>query len=123
MKVLITSDLYKPSVNGVVTSILNLKEGLEKRGHEVKILTLGDTLRSKETEEGYELGSISGGKIYQGVRIGGIHLFGEVSKAIEWGPDVVHTNCEFSTFISALRIAHELQIPLVHTPNTCCRAK
>ena len=118
MKVLITSDLYKPSVNGVVTSILNLKEGLEKRGHEVKILTLGDTLRSKETEEGYELGSISGGKIYQGVRIGGIHLFGEVSKAIEWGPDVVHTNCEFSTFISALRIAHELQIPLVHTYHT-----
>ena len=52
MKVLITSDLYKPSVNGVVTSILNLKEGLERRGHEVKILTLGDTLRSKETEEG-----------------------------------------------------------------------
>ena len=40
MKVLITSDLYKPSVNGVVTSILNLKEGLEKRGHEVKSLTL-----------------------------------------------------------------------------------
>ena len=26
MKVLITSDLYKPSVNGVVTSILNLKD-------------------------------------------------------------------------------------------------
>ena len=29
MKVLITSDLYKPSVNGAVTSILNLTEGLE----------------------------------------------------------------------------------------------
>ena len=36
MKVLITSDLYKPSVNGVVTSILNLKEGLEKQAQKIR---------------------------------------------------------------------------------------
>lgn len=40
MKVLITTDWYKPAINGVVTSVCNLREELQQRGHEVKILTL-----------------------------------------------------------------------------------
>ncbi len=40
MKILITTDWYKPIVNGVVTSVLNLKKELEERGHEVRVLTL-----------------------------------------------------------------------------------
>lgn len=36
MKILITTDWYRPVINGVVTSVLNLTEQLEKRGHEVK---------------------------------------------------------------------------------------
>ena len=35
MKILITTDWYRPVINGVVTSVLNLTEQLEKRGHEV----------------------------------------------------------------------------------------
>ena len=40
MKILITSDWYTPAVNGVVTSVKNLKRELERRGHEVRVLTL-----------------------------------------------------------------------------------
>ena len=40
MKILITTDWYAPSVNGVVTSVLNLKEKLEEQGHQVRVLTL-----------------------------------------------------------------------------------
>ena len=43
MKVLITTDWYKPAINGVVTSVCNLREELQQRGHEVKILTLSRT--------------------------------------------------------------------------------
>lgn len=39
MKILITSDWYIPAVNGVVTSVKNLRRELERRGHEVRILT------------------------------------------------------------------------------------
>lgn len=35
MKVLITTDWYKPAVNGVVTSVLSLEAGLTALGHEV----------------------------------------------------------------------------------------
>ena len=38
-KILITSDLYRPSVNGVVTSVVNLVTELRKKGYEVRILT------------------------------------------------------------------------------------
>lgn len=46
MKILITTDWYRPVINGVVTSVLNLTEQLEKRGHEVKVLTLSRNCHS-----------------------------------------------------------------------------
>ena len=36
----LTTDWFTPAVNGVVTSVLNLRRGLENRGHEVRILPL-----------------------------------------------------------------------------------
>lgn len=36
MKALITTDCYKPTVNGVVTSVCNLETELRRLGHEVK---------------------------------------------------------------------------------------
>ena len=46
MKILITTDLFSTPTNGVVTSVKNLSEELEKRGHEVRILALSDSLES-----------------------------------------------------------------------------
>lgn len=46
MKILITTDWYTPAVNGVVTSVKNLQRELERRGHEVRILTLSQSLHS-----------------------------------------------------------------------------
>ena len=40
MKILLTSDTWTPTVNGVVTSATTLKRELEFRGHEVRVLTL-----------------------------------------------------------------------------------
>ncbi len=77
MKILLTSDWYKPIVNGVVTSVVNLKKELEERGHEVKVLTLSPTYESKCIlhkifKSGNDLsqrksGSSSCGKIYSGI--------------------------------------------------------
>ena len=53
MKILLTSDWYKPIVNGVVTSVVNLKKELEERGHEVKVLTLSPTYESYRKENVY----------------------------------------------------------------------
>ncbi|MEY8386087.1 glycosyltransferase family 4 protein [Oscillospiraceae bacterium 38-13] len=118
MKILITSDWYIPAVNGVVTSVKNLRRELELRGHEVRILTLSQSRRSYERDGVTYLGSVAAGLIYPGARLRTALAGRWVRKLVEWGPDVVHSQCEFSTFFLARRIAEELNIPLVHTYHT-----
>lgn len=69
MKVLITTDWYKPAVNGVVTSVMGLSEQLRHRGHQVKILTLSETFRSYEEDDVIYMGSFGIGCIYPQARI------------------------------------------------------
>ena len=58
MRILITTDAYVPMINGVVISVMNLKEQLVKRGHEVKIIALSDTGRARKEGDVYYLPSI-----------------------------------------------------------------
>ncbi|MGC4020195.1 MAG: glycosyltransferase [Muricomes sp.] len=37
---------------------------------------------------------------------------------LAWEPDIIHTQCEFSTFLIARRIAKSLSIPIIHTYHT-----
>ena len=55
MKILITTDWYAPIVNGVVTSVLNLKRELEERGHDVRVLTLASEKYSYKENNIYYL--------------------------------------------------------------------
>ncbi|MBC5636752.1 glycosyltransferase family 4 protein [Ornithinibacillus sp. BX22] len=118
MKILITTEWYAPTINGVVTSIVNLEKELNRLGHEVRILTLSDRNRSYRRDHVTYIRSISAGKIYPGVRV----TFSKVNRYIEeleaWKPDVIHSQCEFSTFRIAKHIAKKCRIPIVHTYHT-----
>ncbi|MFI3325780.1 MAG: glycosyltransferase family 4 protein [Clostridia bacterium] len=119
MKVLIVSDCYKPTINGVVTSVLNLKAGLEELGHEVRVLTLSNSTTSYKEDEVYYIGSLDLGKMYPGVvRVQIMPSKNEIADIISWKPDIVHTQSEFSTFFIAKRIAKQLKIPIIHTYHT-----
>lgn len=124
MKILITTDWYAPSVNGVVTSVLNLKEKLEEQGHQVRVLTLaqnkGESWRQQGRRERnvWYLPSVGAGRIYPGARVvwGAGRRF--VREMIAWKPDVVHSQCEFTTFWFAAKIAKAAGAPLLHTYHT-----
>ena len=118
MKILITTDWYTPAVNGVVTSVKNLQRELEHRGHEVRILTLSQTLHSWSRDGITAIGSINAGRIYPGARLRTAMAGRWVRELLAWQPDVIHSQCEFSTFFMARRIAEELDIPLIHTYHT-----
>lgn len=118
MKVLITTDWYKPVINGVVTSVLSLADGLEALGHEVRILTLSGTIHSYCEGNVTYIGSVSVGKIYPNARLKTAMTHGYVRDLIAWKPDVVHSQCEFSTFFLARRITQICRVPLVHTYHT-----
>ena len=118
MKILITTDWYKPAVNGVVTSVDNLRKGLTREGHEVRILTLSGNHFSHVEDDVYYAASVSANLIYENARLKlhkPRHLIREL---IEWCPDVVHSQCELSTFGMARIIAAACNAPLIHTYHT-----
>ena len=119
MKILITTDWYRPVINGVVTSVLNLTEQLEKRGYEVKVLTLSRNCHSYKEENVIYAGSVGMGKIYPQARVKIPVVAREyMEELLAWNPDLIHSQCEFSTFFLAKRIAGELDIPIIHTYHT-----
>ena len=118
MKILLTSDWYIPAVNGVVTSLLALRRQLTRQGHEVRVLTLSGSLHSHISGGVYALGSVDAGMIYPGARLRAPEGDALIRELIAWGPDIVHSQCEFSTFAPARRIARACGAPLVHTYHT-----
>lgn len=118
MKILITSDWYTPAVNGVVASILALRRQLEARGHEVRVLTLSGTVHTTCENGVYAVGSVDAGLIYPGARLRSFAVGQTARRLVEWKPDVVHSQCEFSTFFLARHIARAVGAPLIHTYHT-----
>ena len=118
MKILITTDWYKPIVNGVVTSVLNLKKELEERGQEVRVLTLSRDYHSYEEDGVYYIKSVNLEKIYPNVRAVLPHREAYIQELIQWNPDVVHSQCEFMTFSYAVKISRKCNCPLLHTYHT-----
>lgn len=117
MKILITTDLYKPSINGVVTSITNLEKELEKQGHEVRILTVSPDNTSYKEGNVYYVKSMPS-HIYPEVRVPFSRAGAMVKELVEWEPDVVHSQCEFFSFGFAKRIVELTGASFVHTYHT-----
>ena len=118
MKILITTDWYRPVINGVVTSVINLAEGLEKEGHEVRILTLSDTVSCRKENNVYYFGSLAAGAIYPNARIILPMRHAFIEELVRWKPDIIHSQCEFSTFHAARKISARTGAPIVHTYHT-----
>lgn len=118
VKILLTSDWHTDAVNGVVTSMLALAHGLGRKGHEVRLLTLSHGGFSFTDGSIYCQASHSCGFIYPKARFA-LHLDQRLfDDIVAWKPDIVHSQCEFSTFPMARRIAAAAGAKLVHTFHT-----
>ena len=118
MKILITTDWYAPVINGVVTSVLLLQRELEERGHEVRVVTLSNSIHSYQEGPVYYMGSVSASKIYPGARLRMNRARRMMRELATWRPDVIHSQCEFSSFRIAYVLSARLGIPIVHTYHT-----
>ena len=72
----------------------------------------------KREPDVWRLRSVSAGRIYPKARV--ICGFGrrQREEILDWQPDVIHSQCEFSTFLPARMLARQLGVPLVHTYHT-----
>ena len=119
MKVLITTDLYTTNTNGVVTSIRNLMEELEKKGHEVRVLTVSEKLKSHQDGNIYYIKSLPLGVVYPDVRMPiSYHHHRFIKELIDWKSDVIHSQCEFFSYQFAAYISRKTGAPIVHTYHT-----
>lgn len=121
MKILLASDTWSPMVNGVVRSVELLYHQLLALGHDVRVVTLAQNGHSHEENGILYVGSISAERVYPGVRIsaaGALPISHWLDELEAWGPEVIHTQSEFSTFMLAQRVARRCHCPVVHTYHT-----
>ena len=119
MKILITTDLYTINTNGVVTSVRNLMEELSKKGHEIRVLTVSEKLKSHQDENIYYIKSLPLGAVYPDVRMPlSNHHHRFIRELIDWKPDLIHSQCEFFSYQYACYISRKAGAPIVHTYHT-----
>ncbi|MDR1754695.1 MAG: glycosyltransferase, partial [Eubacterium sp.] len=118
MKVALFTETYLPAINGVVTHVKTLKEGLEGLGHKVIIVTANAEVKRHE---------MSGDMLYcPAIKLKKIYDYDVASPLSakrlkilrDFSPDIIHIHNEFGVGISGIFIAKILRIPLVYTLHT-----
>lgn len=117
MKILLSSDSYKHQINGIANATILLTNELRRKGHEVKVLSLSERMESYKDGDDYYLSSVSS-LVYPDLRISLKVNDGLIRELIEWRPDIVHIQTEFSARLLALAVVKETGSPVVMTYNT-----
>ena len=117
MKILITSDLFFVETNGVVTSVRNLMDELKKSGHDVRVLSISNKMKSCKNGDVTLIRSMPI-RVYNGTRMPTSYRHKLIKELVEWKPDVIHSQCEFFSFGFARYISKKTGAPIVHTYHT-----
>ena len=119
MRIGMFTDSYPPYINGVSTSILMLQRALEKKGHQVFIVTVNPENLSYKYENEDKIIRIPGIPIgIYDYRLTGVYPLRVIKKIAAWNLDIIHSHTEFGVGTFARLIASEFNIPLVHTYHT-----
>lgn len=118
MRILISSDLHYPTINGVATFSRNLAKGLADRGHEVLVIAPSQTgKKCKEVDGNYVIVRTTSVPFpfYQNFRIS-LNPFREVKKIIEdFDPDVIHIQMLLGIGQATMMYGNKKGIPVVST--------
>ena len=118
MRIAIFTETYLPQINGVVTHIKILKDGLEALGHSVLIVTADSKAHTHYLKD-----NVLHCPAHNLKRIYNLDLASPVSRTRlkylrEFRPDIIHVHNEFSIGLSGMAIAKILKVPLVYTLHT-----
>ncbi len=119
MRIAIFTEAYLPRINGVVTHIKLLKEGLEKLGHHVLIVTADGDAKKHYIED--NVLHCPGIKLTK--KLSGFETSVPVSRTRlnmvkDFAPDLIHVETEFGMGLCGVTIAKMLKVPLVYTMHT-----
>lgn len=118
MRIAIFVETYLPYLNGVVTHVKILREGLIHNGHEVLIVTADKNVREHTIQDGVlRCPALEVKRIY-GYGISSPLSMTLKKKIREFNPDIIHIQQEFGIGLAGIRAARALDVPLVYTLHT-----
>ena len=119
MRIGLFTDTYPPFINGVSTSVYMLKKALEKRGHQVYVVTMNNETFHYGYDEDNTVIRIPGLPIgIYDYRVSTVYPLKAMNIIRKWKLDVIHSHTEFSVGTFARFISRQFNIPLVHTYHT-----
>lgn len=120
MKILITSDLYPPVINGVATFTYTLSQGLARMGHDVVVVAPSQTgKRSVEYDGAVTIHRVRSVifPFYQNIRISLTPQLEVRSIIKEFQPDIIHNQMPLGIGQAATMIGRWSDIPIVSTSH------
>ncbi|MGN0153307.1 MAG: aldo/keto reductase [Lachnospiraceae bacterium] len=117
MNIGLFTDTYYPELNGVANSVYLLKKELEKKGHNVYVITT-KTPGAPANEKGVFRVPSKACSFVPERRVGLFYHPKIALKIHKMKLDIIHTNTEFAIGMFGRIMAHELFIPVVHTYHT-----
>lgn len=118
MRVLIASDLYWPTINGVSTFVRNLAKGLTAAGHDVLVVAPSQTGAHHEETDGNHRVARMRSRVFRPYQNLPISVFPrrEMAKLVrEFEPDIIHVQSPLGIGLGAVRVAKRCGVPLIAT--------
>ena len=118
MKVALFTETYVPDVNGVVTHVKTLRQGLQALGHEVLIVAADKHCKHHYIQDGIlHCPSIEMKRFY-GFGVAPPYSRRRLKMIRAFNPDVIHIHHEFGIGLSGIVYAKLYKKPLVYTLHT-----
>ena len=118
MRIAMFTETYLPYINGIVTHVKLLKEGLEKLGHEVLIVAADPHAKHHYIEDHVLHCPGARSKRFYNYGLAAPYSHKRVKLLEEFAPDIIHVHNEFGIGLSGIHIAKTLHVPLVYTLHT-----
>lgn len=117
MRIGLFSDTYTPHANGVAVCVETLKNGLEKQGHEVFVITCNDKLEIEREGNVLRLPAIVLKKLFGYSFTTPLQITGFL-EVKELDLDIIHVHSEFGVALFGRFMAKWLNLPLIYTYHT-----
>ena len=118
MKIAIFTESYLPFINGVITHIRLLKEGLEELGHDVLIITADPHVKRHKLSNGVLRCPAAAVKKIYGYGAASPMSVSRLNYMTKFNPDIIHIHTEFGVGFFGMHASILLKKPLVYTVHT-----
>lgn len=118
MRIALFTETYLPHINGVVTHVKILRDGLTQLGHEVLVVTADADAHRHFVEDGVLHCPAHTSKKFYNYGLSLPVSSSRLKHVREFAPDIIHIHTEFGIGMSGLLCAKILHVPLVYTLHT-----